>query len=298
VTPQELAAWLRTPRVLDGALGSELLRRGVESADVLWGVGALLMAPERVRDVHRDHAAAGAEALTAATFRVAPHSLRRHGLGERAAELAKRAVACAREAARQASRDCLVFASQTTLEDCYRPDLVPADHTLVREHTATATLLAESGADALLLETFNTVREAVIASAAAASTGLPVLVCFACLPGARLLSDEDAAVAAVAVSGIPGVVAVGVNCTAVRETRPALLHMAEATTLPLVAYANNAWHAADSSWLAAPETSPDRYARAALTWIAAGARLVGGCCGTTPPHLAAVAAALRREQQR
>ena len=236
MTPEELAAWLRTPRVLDGAMGSELLRRGVESADVLWGVGALLMAPERVRDVHRDHAAAGAEALTAATFRVAPHSLGRHGLGERAADLAKRAVACA--------------------------------------------------------------REAVIASAAAVSTGLPVLVCFACLPGSKLLSGEDVATAATAVAGIPGVVAVGVNCTTVRETRPALLRMAEATALPLVAYANNAWHAADSSWLAAQETSPEHYARAALTWVAAGARLVGGCCGTTPPHIAAVAGALHREQQR
>ena len=70
-------------------------------------------------------------------------------------------------ARREAGRDLLVFASQTTLEDCYRPDLVPDDDTLRREHAATAAALAAAGADALLLETFNTVREARIAVEAA-----------------------------------------------------------------------------------------------------------------------------------
>jgi S-methylmethionine-dependent homocysteine/selenocysteine methylase len=295
MTPAELTRWLGTPRVLDGAMGSELLRRGVESAAVLWGVGALLSAPERVRDVHRDHASAGAEALTAATFRVAPYSLRRHGLGERAGELATRAMACAREGADQAQRKVVILASQTTLEDCYRPDLVPADSTLAREHAATAALLAASGADALLLETFNTVREAAVASAAAATTGLPVLVCFACRSEGRLLSGEDVGVAAAAVSAVPGVVAVGVNCTAVGDTLPALVRIFKTSRLPLVAYANDAWYAQDSRWLAAQPVTPDRYAAAALAWVSAGARLVGGCCGTTPAHIAALAAALSSE---
>jgi S-methylmethionine-dependent homocysteine/selenocysteine methylase len=291
--PDEMREWLAgRPRVLDGATGSELIRRGVAAAGRSWGVGALIEAPEAVRDLHADYVSAGAEALTAATFRVAPYSLAKQRLTERAAELAAAAVRLAREGACEAGREALVLASQTTLEDCYRPDLVPADDVLAREHDATARILAAAAPDALLLETFNTVREAAIAARAATATGLPVVVSFACRPEGRLLSGEDARAAAAAVSG-PGVVGVGVNCTSVRDVMPALVRLAEGCSLALVAYANNAWSAADSPWLAAEPLTPEAYARWALAWAAAGARLVGGCCGTGPAHVAAVASRLR-----
>jgi enediyne biosynthesis protein CalE2 len=289
--PDDLSRWLaEQPRLLDGATGSELIRRGVESARDLWGGGAMLEAPDAVRALHRNYAAAGAQALTAATFRVAPYSLRRHGLANRAAELGRLAVALAREGATEAERDVLVLASMTTLEDCYRPDLVPDDATLRLEHGETTTTLAVSGADALLLETFNTAREATIATSAATASGLAVIVCFTCCRG-RVLGGDDPRAAAAAVS-LPGVVAVGVNCTAVNEVSGVLARMREGTALPLVAYANNAWFAEDSLWLTAATLSPQAYADAAETWLALGVRLVGGCCGTAPKHIAALAARL------
>ena len=294
MTPDEMTRWLgRRPRALDGACASELLRQGVDAAADLWGVGALLGAPDAVRSLHRAYAAAGAEALTAATFRVAPHSLRGAGLEPRAGELAALAVRLAREGTRDAGRDALVLASQTTVEDCYRPDLVPDDATLAREHAATAAHLAAAAPDALLLETFNTVREARAAAEAAAATGLAVLVAFACREGGVLLSGEDAREAAAAVT-VPGVAAVGVNCTTARATMAALARIALGTSLPLVAYANNAWSASDSPWLAADPMPPLLYARCGLGWAAAGARLVGGCCGTGADHVAALASVLRR----
>ncbi|MGE5236255.1 MAG: homocysteine S-methyltransferase family protein [Acidobacteriota bacterium] len=295
MTPDQLARWLAArPRVLDGAMGSELLRRGVTEAEQLWGVGALLRRPEAVRAIHRDHAIAGAEALTAATFRVAPYALRRVGQGDHAARLASLAIELARAGASDADRDALVFASQTTLEDCYRPDLVPSADVLEREHASTSLALASAGPDALLLETFNTIGEARTAARAAAATGMPVLVTFTCMAGGRLLSGEDAGAAAAAVS-LPGVVALGVNCTRRRDVMAALVRMAPATDLPLVAYANDAWYGTDSAFLTAAPSDPESYACAALAWSAAGARLVGGCCGTRPEHVAAVAAALRHE---
>jgi len=290
VTPAEFQQWLLArPRVLDGAMGSELLRRGVASAARLWGVGALLDAPAAVRTLHADYAAAGAELLTAASFRVAPYALRRAGLHHRGEELARLAVSLAREAAPGA----LVAASLTTLEDCYRPDLVPDDATLEREHAATVALLAAAGPDLLLLETFNTGREARAAAAAAAATGLAVVVCFTCREGGRLLSGEDVGEAAARVAET-GAAAVGVNCTRGLDVLPALMRIAVAAPLPLVAYANNAWFAEDATFLAAAPIPPERYARCALAWLAAGARLIGGCCGTGPAHIAALASALRR----
>jgi S-methylmethionine-dependent homocysteine/selenocysteine methylase len=293
VTVEELREWLATgPRLLDGAMGSELLRLGGQAADTLWGVGTLLEQPDLIRQVHRRYAEAGAEALTTATFRIAPYSLRRIGLAERTAELARFAVRLAREGAEQAERGGLVFASQTTLEDCYRPDLVPGESTLAHEHRATAEALAAAGPDALLLETYNSVREVRIATEAATATGLPVIVSFTCIPGGRLLSGENTRTAAEAVA-LPGVVAVGANCTRVPDMMAALTGIAEGCELPLVAYPNNAWYAEDSAWLEARPMEPRRYAFCARAWLAAGARLIGGCCGTTPAHIAAVAAMLR-----
>jgi len=290
--PNDFSRWLEGgPRILDGAMGSELLRRGVMSAAKLWGVGALIEAPQAVRELHRAYAAAGAQALTAATFRVAPYALRRIGVPHRAAELAALAVRLARAGAEAAGRSAFVFASQTTLEDCYRTDLVPDDAILAREHSLTAAALAASGADALLLETFNTVREARIAAAAAASTGLPVVVCFTCVAGGKLLSGEDAAEAARAVR-LPGVVAAGVNCTACALVAAAAERIAAAAALPLVAYANNGFAGADAPWLAADPIAPPDYGRHAAAWVKLGARLVGGCCGTGPAHIAAVASQL------
>lgn len=296
MNPEQLRAWLEArPRVLDGAGAGELLRRGVAVAGHLWGVGALLEAPDEVRRLHRDYTAAGAEVLTALTFRVAPYALRRAGREELAGELAAAAVRLAREGAAEAGREALVFASMTTLEDCYRPDLAPGDEVLLREHAATAEALAAARPDGLLLETFNTVREALAALDAAIATGLPVIVSFACRDGGRLLSGEDVGLAAVAMS-LPEVAAVGVNCTAIKDVMPALEELAEATLLPLAAYANNAYFAEDAPHLAAAPVAPERYARCALAWLAAGARLLGGCCGTSPEHVAAVAAVLNDQR--
>lgn len=272
-------------------MGSELLRRGVASAATLWGVGALIHDPQAVLQVHRDYVAAGCEVLTANTFRVAPYALRRFPRYPDPEELAKMAVSLAREAAGTSARQVLVLASMTTLEDCYRPDLVPDDAILAREHHRTAEVLAGAGPDGLLLETFNTIREARVACQAAVVTGLPVIVCFTCQSGGRLLSGENAADAARAVT-MPGVVAVGVNCTRLSDLMPALTQMALGTDLPLVAYANNAWYDEQSPHLAAPPVPAEKYARCMLACVAAGARLVGGCCGTSPQDMAAVRAML------
>lgn len=277
--------------LLDGGIGSELIRRGVGAASKLWGVGALLDAPAEVRRLHADYARAEADLHTAATFRVSPHALRRAGLEERAGELAALALRLLREGAAEAGRRVLALASMTTLEDCYRPDLVPPDHVLEREHGATVEILVEAGADGLLLETFNTVREASIAARAAARSGLPVIVSFACRADGRLLSGEDPSQAARAVC-LPGVVAVGTNCTSCAAVPSVLRRLACGTTLPLAAWANNGWAADDSRWLAANRLAPGAFAAEALHWVAAGARLVGGCCGTGPEEIAALAAAL------
>ena len=114
------------PLLLDGATGTELERRGVATRAALWSAHALIDAPERGRGASiATTPSAGAEVLTANTFRTQRRTLAREGLGDRAAELTALAVAPGAGGRRERRPRPLVLGSDPPLEDCYRPDLVP-----------------------------------------------------------------------------------------------------------------------------------------------------------------------------
>jgi len=276
-------------RILDGATGTELERRGVACDLPLWSARALIEAPEVVRAIHRDYAGAGAHALTANTFRTQRRTLARAGLAERAAELTALAVQLAREGAREAgTANALVFGSAPPLEDCYSPALVPADSALASEHAEHARNLVAAGVDAILVETMNSAREAEAALRAAREAGAVALVSFVCAPGARLLSGEPLACAIASVLPLAPL-AIGVNCAPWHTLAPCLEVLRDAR-MPFFAYAN----------LGAPlmggartdAQTPREFSAAARPWLDAGASWVGGCCGTRPEHVAALASVL------
>ena len=284
------------PLLLDGATGTELERRGAPAALPLWSAHALRHRPELVARIHADYVAAGAEIVTANTFRTQARTLGRAGLDAQGArELCAAAISLARGAADAApdGREVWVAGSMPPLEDCYRPDLVPEAAALAREHAEHARHLAEGGADLLLVETMNTIREALAATRAAQSTGLPVWVSFACDGAARLLSGEPLA-EALAAAGALAPELVGVNCLPPAAVETSLRILAERGR-PFGVYAN----------LGAPggggakrrhECAPAAFAAHALRWCAAGARAIGGCCGTQPDHIRAIREALARVQ--
>jgi S-methylmethionine-dependent homocysteine/selenocysteine methylase len=234
-----------------------------------------------IRAIHADYVAAGAEIITANTFRTHARSLARAGCADRAAELTRRAVALARDAA----ADCAwVAGSQAPLEDCYSPLLVPPDAELEREHGRMAEQLAAAGVDVILVETQNTIREAVAATRAAARTGLPVFVSFVCDRAVRLLSGETLTVAVRAVlPWHPD--ALLVNCLPAETVAPALNELrAAAPAIAIGAYANVGYADARGQWVATAD-NPDTYAKHAREWLLQGAAIIGGCCGTTPEHI-------------
>jgi len=277
------------PVLLDGATGTELERRGAPTRLPLWSARALVDHPELVLQIHRDYAEAGAEVLTANTFRTQARTLAREGLGHRAAELTGLALALARRAA--GSR-AWVAGSMPTLEDCYRPELVPDAAALAREHAEHARHLAAGGADLLLVETMNTVREAVAAGSAARATGLPVWISFACDGAARLLSGEPLAAALEAVAW-PEPALVGVNCLP-PAAADATLAVLAAAGRPFGVYANLGAPNDETGFTRSADCAPAAFAAEARRWWTAGARAVGGCCGTTPEHTRAIALQLRR----
>ena len=277
------------PLLLDAALGTELSRRGAPFAPPLWSARSLLAVPELVLAVHRENVAAGADVVTAATFRTQPRLL-----GGAAVASTFRAVALAREAA--AGRPgVLVAGSVAPVEDCWRPDLVPGDADLERFHTSHAEALARAGADFLLLETFGTAREWRAAARAGASTGLAVVACATTRDDGALLSGEPLGEAARTLLDLPTPpVALGVNCVPARRLAASLALLADAAPgVPLAAYGNAGLPVDEAAGTFSEPISPAEYAETALSWVALGARLAGGCCGTRAAHVAALAERLR-----
>jgi homocysteine S-methyltransferase len=285
----------RRPVLLDGATGTELNRRGVSTDLPLWSARALLEAPDVLRQIHLDYVRAGAEVLTANTFRTHRRTLARAGLGDQALALTLHAVGLAREAAQAAEPGarCYVAGSLAPLEDCYSPELVPPQAECEREHGEMARYLASAGVDVLLVETMNTIREAQAAVRAARATGLPVLASVVCRSDHRLFSGETVtdAVHALAELGVAGLL---VNCTPsttihipFAELRAAAMHLT--ARVPLLGLYANIGHTDDiTGWTNTEDVAPLEYAQLASSWLAQGANLVGGCCGTTPSHIAAL----------
>src|SRR5437764_12410793 len=263
--------------LLDGALGTELGRRGVDTRGALFSATALRDERGRaaLREVHRAYVEAGAKIVTAATFRTNRRALAAAGLEARFPDLAKRAVREARDAIAGRAR---VAGSMAPLEDCYRPELRPPAARASREHLEHARALAEAGCDLLLVETVAAADEGLAAVAAAAATGLPVWVAAMATPRGTLLGGGHLgdffrrAVAA-------GASAALINCTP-PDGLDLALPAAAASGVPFGAYAHLGEVDAAAPWGRAPDLSPEEYARRALRWIERGATRLGGCCGT------------------
>jgi len=285
----------RGPLLLSGALGTELLRRKVPTPMPLWAADALLHAPEVVRRIHADYVRAGARLVTANTFRADRVTLAQVGQAGRTRELNRIAIRLAREGVASARPEAAVFiaGSIAPIADCYAPDAVPDDRTLVVEHGVRVGHLVAAGASLAFVETMNTVREACAALGACRAGNLPALVSFVCGPDGRLLSGESIAEA---VAGIEphDPLAVLVNCCAPTNATLALEQLLAHTERPTGVYANGRGGPdAEHGWTLRGGTGRRAYVREAQRWLAMGARLVGGCCGTDPRTIRALGRLLR-----
>ncbi len=273
------------PLLLDGPTGTELARRGISTDTPLWSADALVSAPAIVEQIHRDYAADGAEMVTANTFRTHARNLRSLGGGGPARRLTRIAVRLAREAT---GGNGWVAGSMAPLEDCYRPDLTPSRAELEQEHGAMAEILADSGVDLILAETHPTIREAAAAARASRDVGLPVMVSWVCGRDNRLLSGECLGGAVAAVLPFEPL-AVLVNCLPAETAQEAVCQLVQsAGSVPVGVYANTGWADVEGCWTQGGSVRPAVYAELAAGWADRGARLIGGCCGTTPAHIAAL----------
>jgi homocysteine S-methyltransferase len=292
--------------VLDGALATELERRGADLRDPLWSAKILLEAPELIRAVHLDYLRAGADCAITASYQASVEGFARRGLGEpEALGLIQTSVRLAAEA-----RDAF-WASRAQREDRprpfiaasvgpygafladgseYRGDYDLSEDALVAFHRPRLVALIAAGADMIACETIPCLREArALVRLLAEFPAVSAWMSFSARDGQHISHGERLADCAAFLETYPQVAAIGVNCTAPAFI-PALIRAARgATSKPIVVYPNSGeqYDAASSSWHG--QASCDAFGDQARNWYAAGARIIGGCCRTTPDHIRAVA---------
>jgi len=280
-----------SPLLLDGATGTELERRGFALEGAGWSARAIDEAPELLTQIHADYFAAGARIVTANTFRLHRRNLADWGREQDQRRLVDTAVQLARRATDGKS---LVAASLAPIGDCYSPDQVPETDSLFEEHAVLADEIAQAGADVILIETMVAGDEAEAAGRAALRTGLPFIVSFVTGPAGTLLSGEHLGDVLPRVAAL-GPSAVCVNCVSCRDVPAALDALLAGETRPIGVYANTGERLADGSWSVTNASEPAVYAGLAAGWLNRGVQLVGGCCGTTPAHIAALQTMIGQE---
>jgi homocysteine S-methyltransferase len=300
----------RGAAVLDGGLATELESRGLVLDDPLWSARALIDAPEMLAAVHRDYLEAGADVISTATYQATLAGLTARGLD--AAE--SRRVLLSGVALARTERDAfwerrgrggdrarpLVAASIGSygafLADGseYRGDYGLDVDALADWHRPRLRILEEGGADLLAFETLPSLVEVeAIVRLLAETAGPPAWISLQARDPESLADGAPVEAAAAAAERCSRVVAVGVNCVAPPLVLPLVGRCASASGKSLVAYPNHgdAWDAAARRWI--PCGADPDFGELARGWRAAGVRLIGGCCRTTPADIRAIAAALQ-----
>jgi len=288
--------------VLDGGLGTELDRRGTDLRDRLWSARALVESPDLVRDVHAAYFAAGADVAIGASYQASFEGLAARGIeSDDAVALFRRSVELARDAAEAAEGERLVAASVGPYGAFlgngaeYTGDYDRDEDALVEFHLPRMEALASASPDLFAIETIPSIVEArALVRALERASNVPAWMSFSCRDGAHLCDGTPFERAVEVATSSRSVVAVGVNCTSPLHVIALVEIAAARTPIPVVCYPNRGafWDPVRKVWVDPPRQDA-RPSLRPLEWQKAGARLIGGCCGTTPEDIAAIAGALR-----
>ena len=284
--------------ISDGGLATELEARGHDLSDPLWSARLLADAPQEIVAVHAAYFRAGAMIATTASYQASFEGFAAHGIGrDDAVGMLRRSVELAKTARDEVGADDLCVAASVgpygaALADGseYRGRYGLSVAALAQWHGPRLEVLAASGADVLALETVPDVDEAEALVNLVQSLGTPAWLSYT-IDGTRTRAGQPLAEAFAVAAGVPEIVAVGVNCCAPDDVLPAI-DIASAVGKPVIVYPNSGqgWDGRHHTWI-----GPSRFSgQLAAQWVAAGARIVGGCCRVTPADIADVATALRR----
>ena len=292
--------------VIDGALATELERRGCDLKDDLWSAKILLEQPEIIKQVHLDYFRAGADCVITASYQATIDGFVKRGLNRNEAiELIQKSVKLAKEARDQfwaeegnrAGRSKPFVAASVGpygafLADGseYRGNYGLSEKELMDFHRPRMKALIDAGADLLACETIPSLIEAQ--AIGKLLTDFPDTGAWISFSGQDEKHVSEGQVFSECVRQLrdhPQVAAIGINCTSPKYV-PSLIRAAKQTTeKPVLVYPNSGetYNAEKNDWNGDPVL--DSFGEQAREWYEAGARLIGGCCRTTPEDIRAIA---------
>ncbi len=296
--------------VIDGAMATELERRGADLNHALWSARVLAEQPALIEAVHYDYFIAGADIATTASYQATFAGFARCGMdASRSRELLQLSVQLAcdardrfwAESGNRAHRRYPLVAAAIGPYGAHLHDgseytgNYGADKSALADfHRRQLEVLARSDADLIAFETVPSRHEAeAVMLLLEEFPEQRAWISFSCRSPTEVSHGESFRDCIAMAGDSPQVLAAGLNCTAPEFVALLLASAAPQAAKPLLAYPNSGekWQAVDNSWSGG--SSIDDIAVQARSWRAAGASLVGGCCRTTPAHIRRIARALR-----
>lgn len=283
--------------ISDGGLATELEARGHDLSDDLWSARLLAEDPAEIIAVHEAYFEAGARIATTSSYQASFEGFARRGIDRAGAErLMVRSVELAKTARDAASVPAWVAASVGPYgamlahgeEYVGRYGLSVAE--LAAWHRPRFDVLGSAEPDVLALETIPDSDEAEALVGLVREHRMPAWLSYT-IDGDRTRAGQPLEDAFAIAADIPEIVAVGVNCCAPRDVLGAVLTARRVTGKPVIVYPNSGevWDGENRVWVGAPGLDTGL----AADWVAAGARIVGGCCRVRPNDIAAMAAAIQ-----
>ena len=277
--------------IADGATGSNLQQRGLEKGEA--SESWVMQRPEKILELHREFIRNGSDIILTCTFGASYIRLQQHHLEDKFELINREAVDLAKKAAD--ARGTFIAGSIGPLGQLLEPLGTLSETEALKLYAQQAKILTESGVDLLLIETQFDLKEASAAVEAARSvSSLPVVCSFSFDRGNRTMMGVKPE-QFVQTIGAFGISMLGINCgRSLEENLNVLKSVRAATNLPIWFKPNAGLPSVDDQGNSIYSISPDDMGEQAKLWIEAGANVIGGCCGTSPAHLKAIASNVKK----
>ena len=276
--------------ISDGATGTNLIQRGLEQG--VTSENWVLEKPEKIKKLHLDFIEAGSEIILTSTFGASELRLELSGLKDNYEKVNQTAVTLAKEATKHTS--ALVAGSIGPLGQMLTPYGTLAFSEAEGYYARQAVALCTSGANIIVIETQFDLNEAKVAiSGVKSACDQPIVCSFSFDRGVKTMMGVGPSSFAKEMDGL-GISAIGINCgKSLDDNYIVLNELSNATNIPIWFKPNAGLPHLDKSGQPAYDITPEQMANNVPEWIAAGARIIGGCCGTTPEHLKAMATIIK-----
>ena len=273
-------------KILDGAMGSELIKRGLTLPQYVWSADANINYSDLVLQIHMEYIDAGADYITTNTFRTTPRAYLKTGINsKKASEMAKNSLVQAVELARcSALPTTKIIGSMAPLEDCYRPDLFPGRDVAISEFSQLVKWLVGAGVDILLLETMNSMAETEAGLCVLKDANQSIWVSFVLKDENHLLSGDRLADALHMLNNYK-IEMVLLNCNPLDRTKRAVDNIVDNQIGSWGIYPNLGRGEPSPDGCIAKHESMEKYLSVVEHALKSGASVVGACCGSSPEHI-------------